>query len=163
MVHRKRRLAVVAATALLGMAGAGAALAQLLSSPPTRENQVAAAGLDEAVNINADRIKLQTKGPTDVYVDRFTFANAGDATPWHHHHGVGLLAVKQGRILFQSDCSSGIYGPPGSGAANGQVFIESGEAEAVKATALEPNTVVWTTFVIPDGAPFAVPAPAPDC
>src|SRR6059036_2444975 len=45
------------------------------------------ANLDHTVRINSDGVKLQTKEPTDVRVQRVVVA-AGGSSGWHHHPGV---------------------------------------------------------------------------
>ena len=58
------------------------------------------------VKLNSDRVKFQTKDPTDVRVQKIVFA-AGGYSGWHHHPGVVIATVASGAVTFtQSDCSS---------------------------------------------------------
>ena len=84
----------------LGSAGFGNAITVL----------VAKAGLNETVHLNSDRIKFQTKGPTDVRVQQITFA-PGSFSGWHHHPGFVIVSVASGAVTFTSDCISKTYGP----------------------------------------------------
>ena len=74
---------------------------------------------NEAVQLNSDRIKLQTKGPTDVRVQTITFAPGG-RSGWNHKPGFVLVAVLSGEVTkFDSHCNGTTYGPDSP---NGAVF-----------------------------------------
>ena len=63
------------------------------------------------VKLNSDRIKFQTKDPTDVRVPRIDIAPGG-YSGWHHHPGIVIVSVLSGQVTFtNSDCSSTTYGP----------------------------------------------------
>ena len=47
------------------------------------------------VHLNADRIKFQTKGETDVVVQTTTYAPGG-FSGWHTHPGFVLVVVESG-------------------------------------------------------------------
>jgi hypothetical protein len=118
---------------------------------------VSRASLDEAIAVNADSIKFQTKAPTDVRVATLTFHD-GQTTGWHRHPGVVIIAVTEGEMtLYRSDCSSRTYSP-------NEVFVESGEDAAVFGRAAASGTTkVVATFIVPDEAPFSesVGSPCP--
>lgn len=57
------------------------------------------ANLDHKIKVNSNGVKLQTKKPTDVRVQRFVF-EAGGYTGWHHHPGVVIIAVETGALTF---------------------------------------------------------------
>jgi hypothetical protein len=104
--------------------------------------------LDETVNINHDRVKFQTKGPTDVRVQQLVFA-AGAYTGWHHHPGVVIVTVASGVItVVQADCSTKNYG---AGTGNGSVFVE-GHDTPMEARSAAGGTV-YATYVAPDATP----------
>jgi len=66
--------------------------------------------LVDKVEANSDRVKFQTKGPTDVRVQKIEIA-AGGYSGWHHHSGVVIVTVASGAVTFtHSDCSSTTYG-----------------------------------------------------
>ena len=48
------------------------------------------ANFEETVVINSERIKFQTKGPTDTYEVRLVWG-AGGNSGWHHHPGMVLV------------------------------------------------------------------------
>ena len=109
------------------------------------------ADLQQAVHLNSDKVKFQTKGPTDVRVQRLDFA-AGAYSGWHHHPGMVIVAVQSGAVtLTHADCSSVTYGP---GLPAGSVFVESGDEPAQASSAT--GATVYATYVAPDGAGFRV-------
>lgn len=109
---------------------------------------LATGDLDETVNINHDRVKFQTKGPTDVRVQQLVFT-AGAYTGWHHHPGIVIVTVASGLItVVQADCSAKTYGP---GSPNGSVFVE-GHEEPMEARSAAGGTV-YATYVAPDAFP----------
>ena len=148
-------------------AGAGVALVGILApvaigSPGsgTRATNLVTANFDRTVHLNSDRIKLQTKDPTDVRVQKIVF-DAGSVSGWHHHPGFILVSVQSGAVtLFQSDCSSTTYGP---GLPDGTVFVESGD-DPVQATSANGATV-YVTYVVPDASPpvFRIEDDPPPC
>jgi quercetin dioxygenase-like cupin family protein len=143
---RGKWLAVATGVAVIGILGAAVALASP-GSGVTPTNFVTA-DLDQTFNWNSDRIKIQTKGATDVRVQRLDFA-AGSFTGWHHHPGIVIVAVESGALTFwQADCSSVTYGP---GLPDGEVFIEGGD-HAVQATSATGATV-YVTYIAPSADP----------
>jgi hypothetical protein len=109
---------------------------------------LATGDLDETVNFNHDRVKFQTKDPTDVRVQQLVFA-AGGYSGWHHHPGVVIVTVASGIItVVQSDCSSKNYG---AGTGNGSVFVE-GHDTPMEARSAAGGTV-YATYVAPDASP----------
>lgn len=156
MIYSKR---LRQASAILAIAAAGTISTAASASPPvgviTSEIFVTA-NLDEDGHSNTDRIKFQTKDPTDVRFQRLTFA-AGANTGWHHHGGLVIVAVASGTLtLLHSNCTDPTVYPAGS------VFIESDD-EAHRATAGASGAVLLVTYVVPDGAPFRIEDPVPFC
>jgi hypothetical protein len=144
----RKWLAATIGVVLVGMT-AGVAVA----SPPSGLTSTifVTADLQQNVHWNSDRGKFQTKGPTDVRVQRLDFA-AGGYSGWHHHPGIVIVAVESGAVtLTHADCSSVTYGP---NLPAGSVFVESGD-EPVQATSATGATV-YVTYVAPDGAGFRV-------
>jgi hypothetical protein len=112
------------------------------------EPPLVTANFDETVHWNSDRVKFQTKGPTDVRVQKVVIS-AGGSSGWHHHPGSVIVAVRSGTVTFtHSDCSSKTYGP---GLPNGAVFVEGGDApgRASSTTGAE----LYATFVAPSADP----------
>jgi len=109
------------------------------------------ADLDDTVQWNSDRVKFQTKDPTDVRVQKIV-VGAGGYSGWHHHPGIVIVAVQSGDLTFtHADCSSETYGP---GQAAGDVFVEGGD-EPGQASSVNGATL-YVTFVAPDGAGFRI-------
>ena len=100
------------------------------------------------VKWNSDRIKFQTKGPTDVRVARVDFG-PGAFSGWHHHPGIVIVTVASGAVTFtHSDCSSKTYGP---GLPNGAVFVEGGDEPAQASSTT--GAINYVTFVAPHATP----------
>ena len=154
-----------AAVATLGVAACGLAAAAAVGSPPsgfTPTNLVPEAEIARSFHVNSDRVKLQTKGPVDVRVQRVDIAPGG-RSGWHHHPGVVIVAVQTGTVTYvNARCDATAYG---AGSPNGSVFVESGDDphEARNLTA-QPATV-YATFVAPDADPgvFRIEDPVINC
>ena len=111
------------------------------------------ANLDETIQWNSDRVKFQTKGPTDVRVQKIV-VGAGGFSGWHHHPGIVIVAVQSGTLTFtHSDCSSKTYGPPSATFAspNGAVFVEGGDDPGQASSA--GGATLYVTFVAPSADP----------
>jgi len=143
---------------LMAVAMPTAALASPIDPPGsiTATNYVTA-NLDEGDHINNNRIKFQTKGPTDVRVQQLIFA-PGAKTGWHHHPGLVIVAVQSGSVtLTESNCSSTkTFGP-------GSVFVE-GHDDAHEVSSAGGATL-YVTFVAPSADPvdFRDEDPKPLC
>jgi hypothetical protein len=99
--------------ATIGVLLVGTAAGVAVASPPSGLTSTifVTADLEQAVHLNSDKVKFQTKGPTDVRVQRLDFA-AGGYSGWHHHPGMVIVAVQSGAVTFtHADCSSVTYGP----------------------------------------------------
>jgi hypothetical protein len=136
---------------MLGVVLVGTAAAVAVASPSSGLTSTifVTADLAQDVHLNSDKVKFQTKGPTDVRVQKLDFA-AGAFSGWHHHPGMVIVAVQSGAVtLTHADCNSVTYGP---GLPAGSVFVESGDepAQATSAT----GATVYVTYVAPDGAGF---------
>jgi hypothetical protein len=104
--------------------------------------------LNNRVHLNSDRVKFQTKNPTDVRVQRIDIA-AGGYSGWHHHPGIVIVTVASGAVTFtNADCSSTTYGP---GLPAGAVFVEGGD-DPGQASSVAGATV-YATFVAPHANP----------
>ena len=118
------------------------------------------ANLDHKIKINSDGVKLQTKKPTDVRVQRFDF-QAGGYTGWHHHPGLVIIAVESGALTFwDSKCHATTYGP---GLPHGSVLTESGD-EAGQVTSANGATS-YVTYIAPNADPpvFRIEDNPPRC
>jgi quercetin dioxygenase-like cupin family protein len=114
------------------------------------------ANLDNTVQLNSDRIKLQTKDPTVTRVATVVFG-AGGSSGWHHHPGFVIVSVKSGSVtVWGSDCSQKTYGA-------GSAFVESGD-DPGQVTSVGGATN-YVTSVVPNVSPlvFRVEDPVPAC
>jgi hypothetical protein len=146
-------LALVGGAALapqaLGSAGAGFTATTLVD-----------ASLDHDVRVNSDEVKLQTKLPNDVRVQRFDF-QPGSFTGWHHHPGVVIIAIASGSLTFvDADCHATTYGP---GLPNGSVLTEAGD-EAGQVISANGATS-YVTYIVPKASPpvFRIEDNPPAC
>jgi ABC-type glycerol-3-phosphate transport system substrate-binding protein len=150
----------VAATAGVVVVGAFAAVA--IASLPTNftTTTLVTANLTDNAQMNSDRVKFQTKDPTDVRVQKVVIAPGG-ASGWHHHPGVVIVAVASGSVnVWGSDCSQTTYGP---GLPNGSVFTESGD-EPGQVTSTGGATT-YATLIAPHADPpvFRIEDNPPPC
>lgn len=151
------QLKLAASLFALFAAAAGANVA--MATPPsgiTQETFVPSADLREEINVNNDRVKLQTKGAATVRVQKLTFA-AGATSGWHHHPGIAIATVASGSVtLRETTCGvSHTYGP---GSPMGSVFVE-GHNETHMATSAV-GAVVYVTYIDPTST-FRVDDPSP--
>src|SRR4051812_47629252 len=157
MQRNGRRILAVGLGALVCAMLAAAALA----SPPsliTPSNLVAKADFNTPVDLEADHIRLRTKEPTDVRVQKIVFAPGG-RTGWHHHPGIVLVAVASGEVtFFDAKCKGTTYGP---GSPNGSVFTEGGSGPREVRNLSGAGGRVYATLTAPNAAPDICRAEAP--
>jgi quercetin dioxygenase-like cupin family protein len=115
------------------------------------------ATLSESVHVNQDRVKFQTKVPTDVLVQTITFQPQG-SSGWHFHPGVVIVVVESGQVTtHDSSCRTSTYGPH-------QSFVESGTKPfMVSNESATDKAVVYATLVVPAGSPFRIETAPPAC
>jgi hypothetical protein len=112
---------------------------------------VATGNLVSHIKQNSDRVKFQTKDPTDVRVARIDIAPGG-RSGWHHHPGIVIVTVAQGAVTYtQSDCSSTTYGP---GQPDGAVFVEGGDEPAQASNQGTTPVISYATFIAPHATPL---------
>jgi len=150
---RKKWVAVFVGVAVIGTFAAVAlgSGSFLFTSTP-----LVTANLDNTVHLNSDRVKFQTKGPTDVRVQMIVF-DPGGYSGWHHHPGFVIVSVNTGSVtVWHSDCSQETYGA-------GSAFVESGDDPGQVTSAGGATTYV--TYVVPNVNPlvFKIDDPAPAC
>ncbi len=115
------------------------------------------AALADSVEVNQDRIKFQTKDPTDVLVQTITFQPHG-SSGWHFHPGVVIVVVESGQVTtHDANCQTRTYGPHES-------FVESGTAPFMVSNESDTaNALVYATLVVPAGSPFRIETDPPPC
>lgn len=144
----------------------GAAILMLtpaaVGSPPSgfTPTTLVKADLDETVQINSDRVKFQTKEPTDVLVQKIV-TDAGGSSGWHHHPGMVIVAVQSGTLtVWDSNCNQKTYGP---GLPNGSVWTESGDKPGLVTST--GGATSYATFIAPSADPpvFRIEDDPPPC
>jgi hypothetical protein len=109
---------------------------------------LATASVPGELRVKSDGIKLWTRGPTDVRVQKIDIA-AGGVSGWHHHPGIVIVSVASGEVDFQNaDCSVTAYGP---GLAAGSAFIESGYDTGQASSIL--GATIYATYIAPQASP----------
>jgi len=157
---RSSRKKLSAAIVAVAVSASGAAVA--LGSPglgfvPTN---LVTGSLKTHVRWNSDRVKFQTKDPTDTRVQKIEI-KPGGYSGWHHHPGIVIVTVASGAVTFmQSDCSSETYGP---GLPAGSSFVEGGDDPGQASSA--DGAIVYATFVAPHADPpvFRIEDDPPPC
>jgi quercetin dioxygenase-like cupin family protein len=158
----KRIAPGIAVVAILG----GYTALALASSPSGQSATLSSTGrLAETGLINADRIKLQTKDPTDVYHFQVSYA-VGGFSGWHTHPGFILATVKSGKVIREVGCDEPVVYSAGDS------FTESEEQpsgqvsnyyKTADATGAQP-AVIDAVQIAPAGSARRVEqAGAPDC
>lgn len=115
------------------------------------------ATLSDSVQVNQDRIKFQTKDPSDVLVQTITFKPHA-YTGWHYHPGLVIVVVESGQVTtHDANCQTKVYGPH-------QTFVESGtEPFMVSNESDTTDAVVYATLIVPGGNPFRIESSPPAC
>lgn len=108
--------------------------------------------------VNNDRIKFQTKGPSEVLNQDMTFA-PGAYSGWHHHPGLLIFTVRSGSVtVWSTSCEQKTYGP---GLPNGAVFVEHHD-DPMQVTS-SGGAAAHVTLVLEPGAPSRVEDQVPFC
>ena len=141
------------AAATVGVAVIGTFVTVALASHTPlgfKTTEIATGTLVDDVKLNSDRVKFQTKDPTDVRVARIDTAPGG-RSGWHHHPGIVVITVFSGAVTFtRSDCSSKTYGP---GQPDGAVFVEGGDGPAQASNQGTTPVTSYATFIAPHATP----------
>lgn len=149
-----KRLAIVAA--------AGLCTSVAWATPPSKwgGEGLVAAKLQETVQINDERIKFQTKGPTDTLGVKLVW-QPGGSSGWHHHPGMVIVQVASGLIdvtrLVNGQCKTTRYGV---GSPNGSTFTEGDFAHVATSS---DGAVAYATAIVSDGVQGRLDDPAPSC
>jgi quercetin dioxygenase-like cupin family protein len=147
-------LALVAATAVgvvasvaLGTSGGG-----FTATLFTRD------AMRDSVHVNSDRIKFQTKDPSDFASQTITY-QPGGFSGWHRHPGLVLAMVKSGSVTryLAPDCHSITYSA-------GEAFIETAD-DPVMQIRNEGSVPaeLYVAYVVPKDVALRVDSPAPAC
>ena len=141
-MHKTERMPRSLTALFLGALGASGLTSTAIASPGsgvTPTNYVTAT-LSEDVQGNHDRVKIQTKDPTVVRVQKLVFAPGG-YTGFHHHPGVVIVSIASGSLnLVDTSCATQTYSA-------GSVFVESGDHPH---QAVSPDgATVYVTYIVP--------------
>jgi quercetin dioxygenase-like cupin family protein len=144
----------------MAIAMAMLAVAVVHATPPSgQQASIPVIGaLAEGITINTDRIKFQTKDPTDVATYSVTYAPGG-FSGWHTHPGVLLVTVQSGSVIRTVGCASWTYDA-------GETFVESDEQAvgSVRNASASDQALLLVTQIVPSGSVRRVDAPdAPVC
>lgn len=164
--HRPRLLAATAALATVSALVLAAALIvvpALATTPKGLMAEQVAMGRFGEINVKTHnfpphKVKLKTKGNSDVYVIRNTFA-AGGSSGWHTHPGPSLITVTKGQITaYEGDdptCTPTVYGM-------GEGFVDPGDGHVhlLRNETTEPAETV-AVQILPQGAERRIDAPDP--
>ena len=157
VVHSRKTLCVTIAGVLA--VGTFAAVALASAGVGFHPESLVTGNLASRVQANSDQVKLQTKGLTDVRVQKIAI-DAGGNSGWHHHPGIVIATVASGVVNFTHGCQSTNYGP---GQPAGSVFVESGDTPGQASSVL--GATIFVTFVAPHADPpaFRIEDTAPVC
>jgi quercetin dioxygenase-like cupin family protein len=151
-----RRL-VLGTGLIAAIGGAGATIA--LANPGTLSTTTVLghrATLADSVQVNQDRLKLQTKDPADVLVQTITFQPHGNSG-WHFHPGLVMVIVESGQVTTHDEnCQTRTYSAH-------EAFVESGTTPFMVSNEGDTNAVVYATLVVPAGSVFRIETDAPSC
>ena len=108
-----------------------------------------------------DRIKVNTKGPSEVITYRITL-QPGAATPWHYHPGPHLVSIGAGAVtVYEADCATTSY-PTGRGFFDpGEDFPTARQHVHVARNDGSVPAVLLVTDIRRPGEPLRVDVPAP--
>ena len=113
--------------------------------------------IDSKSKTGSHRVKLKTKGVSDVYVLRNRIAPGG-TFGWHSHPGPSIVVVESGALtLYEADdpdCTPQVF-EPGSG------FVDGGGDVHVVRNEGSVDAVVYVTSIVPQGAERRIDEPDP--
>ncbi len=143
MITRRRIFAAVVCLVAFA-AVAGTALATL---PSGQTVTLLVRGHAGTLHAQAQGVQIERDGGSaDVAMLSVSYAPGG-SSGWHHHPGVGLVAVQSGAVTFYDDnCNRHTY-------TAGQVFVEQGTEPGLVRNNGSTTALVYATFVIPSNTP----------
>jgi quercetin dioxygenase-like cupin family protein len=150
----RRLVPLVAAAAV---AGGFAAYALATPSSGQHPTTPAVGTLAAPQQVNADRLKFQSKDDADVATFSVTYDPLG-FSGWHTHPGIVFVVVQSGSVVRQVGCASHAY-------TAGESFIESDEQPAGQVSNPSATTpaVLTVMQITPHGNPRRVEGDPPSC
>jgi quercetin dioxygenase-like cupin family protein len=141
---QKHKAILIAATALAGVAIFGVTALATPGNGGFHPGMPVRGTLSHGVHVNADRIKFQTEGATDVVVQTILQDPGGDSG-WHTHPGFVLGIVESGSVSITVGCRTTTYSA-------GHTFYETGTTPTIARNASTSPLVVRVTYVVPKGS-----------
>jgi quercetin dioxygenase-like cupin family protein len=113
--------------------------------------------IDTMAETDAWKLRLKTKGFSDVYMTHFKLA-PGAHGGWHSHPGPSIIAVKAGTATFYDECDNFTRHqyPAGTG------FVEDAGCVHLLANEGDVDLEVVVVQIVPFGAPRRIDEPAPE-
>jgi quercetin dioxygenase-like cupin family protein len=162
-VRRRMPWKLMVAGAFVACALGAFAIKAARATPPlgsTATNLVGPVTLDEfdtMAQAGGDwKVRLKTKGFSDVYVTHIKIAPGGHGG-WHSHPGPSIITVKSGTATFYDECNDFVpetY-PAGTG------FVEDAGCVHILANQGNVDLEVVVLQIVPQGAPRRIDEPAP--
>lgn len=107
--------------------------------------------------IEASGHRAEVEGPQRLVTQEITLQPGGH-TGWHSHGGLALVSVSAGALSLYSEhhpCEADTW-PAGTG------FLDPGGGHThIGKNETSETTVLHVTYIIPEGAPVRIDAPAP--
>jgi quercetin dioxygenase-like cupin family protein len=159
---KKWKLVLAGALVACGLGGFGLGLTR--ATPPTEgftATAIAGPAVLGPVDTEADdddwKIKLKTKGLSDVYMTHFKLAPGANGG-WHSHPGPSIIAVKAGTATFYDDCVDFIpqHFPAGTG------FVEDAGCVHILVNEGDVDLEVVVVQIVPQGAPRRIDEDPPE-
>jgi quercetin dioxygenase-like cupin family protein len=162
MTMSKMKLKLIVAGAFVACTFGAFALGLARATPPqgfTSTSLVGPVMVDEFDTMAGGddwKVRLKTKGVSDVYVTDIKIAPGGHGG-WHSHPGPSIITVKAGTATFYDECDN--FTPHSFPTGTG--FVE--DAGCVHLLANEGNVdlEVVVVQIVPRGAPRRIDEPAP--
>lgn len=100
---------------------------------------------DGVKEYSAEKVKLRTKGATDVAMQTIT-SPPGGSSGWHIHPGIVLIAVQSGTVTrYDADCHTTQFSA-------GDAFVEVGNHPVLVRNNTTSNAVLYVTVIAPKSA-----------
>ena len=157
-----KTLKLMLAGAFVACALGGIALRFARATDPegfTATNIVGPVAFDEIDTMAQDddwKVKLKTKGTSDVYVSHLKIVPGGHGG-WHSHPGPSIIAIKSGTATFYDECDD--FAPHSYPAGTG--FVEDAGCVHLLTNQGDVDLEVVVVQIVPLGAPRRIDEPAP--
>jgi mannose-6-phosphate isomerase-like protein (cupin superfamily) len=111
--------------------------------------------IDVHTDTDGHKVKVKTKGVSDIYVVRNVIAPGGH-TGWHSHPGPSIISVVSGTATaYEGDDPQGFVFPAGT------AFADSGDHRHIIRNEGTTNLELIAFQILPEGATRRIDEPAP--